>query len=173
MAATGRFDAANRAQIFVAAGNRGRGHRAIGDQPALAIEIAQHHFEQLGPLGDARGQLLPIGLVDDKRQMAERPQPVGGLAGRPIGDAGLAQMPVGGGETALDIGWRQCGEGIEETAPRRPGRAVLTDIFVGNAGQPRIVARPLRNPALARTGLAFLIAALACHSDSLKTVAPD
>ena len=173
MAATRRFDAANRAQIFVAAGNRGRRHRAIGDQPALAIEIAQHHFEQLGALGDARGQLLPIGLVDDERQMAERPQPVGGLAGRAIGDAGLAQMPVGGGETSLDIGWRQCGKGIEETAPRRAGRAVLTDIFVGNAGQPRIVARPLRDPALARTGLAFLIAALACHSDSLKSVAPD
>ena len=106
MAAAGRFDAANRAQIFVAAGNGGRRHRAIGDQPALAIEIAQHHFEQLGALGDARGQLLPIGLVDDERQMAERPQPVGGLAGRAIGDAGLAQMPVGGSETPLDIGRR-------------------------------------------------------------------
>src|SRR5207237_10078447 len=88
-------------------------------------------------------------------------------------DLGLAQMAVGGGKAALDIGRRKCGEGIEKTAPRRAGRAVLTDIFVGNAGQPRIVARPLRDPALARTGPAFLIAALACHSDSLKTVAPD
>ena len=169
MAAAGRFDAANRAQIFVAAGNRGRRHRAVGDQPALAIEIAQHHFEQLGALGDARGQLLPFGLVDDERQMAERPHPVGGLAGRAIGDAGLAQMPVGGGETTLDIGRRQRCEGIEKPAPCRAGRAVLADIFVGNAGQPRIVAGPLRDPALARTGLAFLIAALARHSDSLKT----
>ena len=166
IAAAGRFDAANRAQIFVAAGNRGRRHRAIGDQPALAIEIAQHHFEQLRALRDARGQLLPVGLVDDERQMAERPQPVGGLAGRAVGDAGLAQMPVGGGEAALDIGRRKRGKGIEETAPRRAGRAVLADIFVGNAGQPRIVARPLRDPALARTGLAFLTVALACHSRS-------
>ena len=161
IAAARRFDAANRAQIFVAAGNGGRRHRAIGDQPALAIEIAQHHFEQLGALRDARGQLLPVGLVDDERQMAERPQPVGGLAGRAIGDAGLAQMPVGGGEAPLDIGRRKCGKGIEKPAPGRAGRAVLADIFVGNAGQPRIVARPLRDPALARTGLAFLTAALA------------
>src|SRR6185503_6582262 len=97
---------------------------------------------------------------DDQRQMAERPQPVGGLAGCAIGDAGLAQMPVRGGKAALDIGRRKCGEGIEETAPRRAGGAILTDIFVGNAGQPRIVARPLRDPALARTGLDFLITAL-------------
>ena len=112
-----------------------------------------------------------------EREMAERPQPVGGLAGRTIGDAGLAQMPVGGGEAALDIGRRKCGEGIEKPAPRRARCAVLTDIFVGNAGQPRIVARPLRDPALARSGPAFLTAALtaalACHSDSLKTVDPD
>ena len=169
MAAAGRFDAADRAQIFVAAGNRGRRHRAIGDQPALAIEIAQHHFEQLGALRDARGQLLPIGLIDDERQMAERPHPVGGLAGRAIGDAGFAQMPVGGGEAAFDIGGRKGGKGLEEAAPGRTRRAVLADIFVGNAGQPRIIARPLRDPALARTGLALLIAALARHSDSLET----
>ena len=164
MAAAGRFDAANRAQIFVAAGNRGRGHRAIGHQPSLAVEIAQHHFEQLGPLGDTRGQLLPVVLVDDERQMAERPEPVGGLAGRAVGDAGLAQMPVGGGEAAFDIGRRQRCKSIEKPAPRRAGRPVLADILVGNAGQPRILAGPLRDPALARTGLAFLIAALARHS---------
>ena len=101
-----RLDAANRPQIFVAAGNRRRRHRAIGDQLALAVEIAQHHLQQLRALRDARGQLPPVGFVDDERQMAERPQPVGGLAGRAIGDAGLTQMPVGGGETPLDIGWR-------------------------------------------------------------------
>ena len=156
-----RLDAANRAQIFVAAGDGGGRHRAIGDQPALAIEIAQHHFEQLRALRDAGGQLLPVGLVDDQRQMAERPQPVGGLAGRAVGDAGLAQMPVGGGKAPLDIGRRQRGKGVEEPAPDRAGRAVRADIFVGNAGQPRIIARPLRHPALAGTGLAFLIAALA------------
>ena len=120
-----RLDAANRAQIFVAAGNRGRRHRAIGDQPALAVEIAQHHFEQLRALRDARGQLLPVGLVDDQRQMAERPQPVGGVAGRAIGDAGLAQMPVGGGEAPLDIGRRQARQrhrktGSRPRAARRP-----------------------------------------------------
>jgi hypothetical protein len=60
----------------------------------------------LGALGDARGQLLPFRLVDDERQMAERPQPVGGLAGGTIGDAGLAQMPIGGSKTTLDIGGR-------------------------------------------------------------------
>ena len=165
IAAARRFDAANRAQIFVAAGNRGRGHRAIGDQPALAIEIAQHHFEQLRALRDARGQLLPIGLVDDQRQMAERPQPVGGLAGRAIGDAGLAQMPVGGGEAPLDIGRRKRGKGIEEPAPGRAGRAVLR----------RYIRRECRAAAHSRASIAPSGAGpdgpcfpdcLACHSRS-------
>jgi len=101
--------------------------------------------------------------------MAQRPEPIGGLAGRTIGDAGFAQMPVGGRESAVDIGRRQRRKGIEEPGPGRAGRAVLADIFIGNSGQPRVVARPLRHPALARTGLVFLTTALAAvsrHSDS-------
>ena len=90
IAASRRFDPADRPQIFIAAGDGGRGHRTVGDQPALAIEIAQHHFEQLRTLRDAGGQLLPVGLIDDERQMAERPQPVGGLAGGAVGNAGFA-----------------------------------------------------------------------------------
>src|SRR5438128_1614802 len=92
--------------------------------------------------------------------MAERPDPVGGVAGRAIGDAGLAQMAIGGGEAAFDIGRRQPGKGIEEARPDRPRRAVLCNIFIGNAGQPDIVASPLRHPALAGTGPALLTAAL-------------
>ena len=72
-------------------------------------------------LRDARGQLPPVGLVDDKRQMAERPQPVGGLAGRAVGDASLAQMAVGGGEAALDVGGRKRGKGVEEARPAGRG----------------------------------------------------
>ena len=61
--------------------------------------------------------------------MAERPQPVGGIAGRAVGDASLAQMAVGGGEAPLDVGWRKRGKGVEEPGPdrvaaRRPGRYI-------------------------------------------------
>ena len=158
-----RLHAAHRAQIFVAAGNGGCRHRALSHQFALAIEITQHRFEQFGALGDACGQLLPVGLIDDQRQMAERPHPVGGLAGSAIGDAGFAQVAIGGGEPALDIGGRKGGKGVEKPGPGRPGRTVLRDIFVGNSGQPRVVTGPLRHPALARTGLAFLTAGLPRH----------
>ena len=88
--------------------------------------------------------MLPIGLVDDERQMAERPQPVGGFAGRAIGDAGFAQMPVGGGETPLDIGRRKCGKGVEEPAPDRAGRAVLR----------RYIRREFRAAAHSRASIA-------------------
>ncbi len=161
-----RFDAANRAEIFVRAGDGGGRHRAVRHQTALAIEVAQNHFQQLRALLDTGGELLPVGLVDDQRQMTQRPQPVGGLAGRTIGDAGFAQMPVGGSKSPLDIGRRQPCEGIEEPGPGRTRGAVLADIFIGNSGQPRIVARPLRHPALARTGLVFLTIALSRHSNS-------
>ena len=134
VASARRLDAADRAQIFVAAGNRRRRHRAVGDQPALAIEVAQYHFEQLRALGDAGGQLLPVGLVDDQRQMAERPQPVGGLAGRAVGDAGLAQMAVGGGEPALDFGRRQGGKGVEKPGPGRRGARRPAPIY--SSGMP-------------------------------------
>src|ERR1700676_323567 len=103
--------------------------------------------------------------------MAQRPKPVGGLARRAIGDAGFAQMPVGGGESPFDIGRRQRRKGIEKPGPDRTRRAALADIFIGNSGQPRIVPRPLRYPALARTGLVSLTTALAAvsrHSDSRR-----
>src|SRR5206468_6347142 len=99
IAATWRFGAANRAQIFGAAGNRRRRYRTLGNQSALAIEVAQHQLQQLCALHDAGGQLLPIGLVDQERQMAQRPKPVGGFAGCAVGYSSFPQVPVGGSET--------------------------------------------------------------------------
>ncbi len=124
------------AQIFGAAGNGRRGDRALGNQPALAIEIAQHQFQQLRALHDAGGQLLPIGLVDQQRQMAQRPQPVGGFAGRAIGHAGFPQMPVGGAETPLDIGRasglrRHRRTGSRPRAARRPARYIHREFPAG------------------------------------------
>src|SRR4051794_3848280 len=86
--------------------------------------------------------------------MAQRPQLVGGLAGRPIGDAGFAQMPVGGAEAALDIGRRQRGESVEKPRPYLARRAVLGEVFVGDAGQADIVPGPLRHGAVSRPNLA-------------------
>ena len=64
IASARRLDAANRAQIFGAAGDGCGRQRALGNQPALAIEVAQNQFQQLRALHDAGGQLLPVGFVD-------------------------------------------------------------------------------------------------------------
>ncbi len=128
-----RFNAADRAQIFGAAGNGGRRNRVFGNQPALAIEVAQHQFQQLRALHDAGSQLLPIGLVDQQRQMAQRPMPLGGFPGRAIGHPGFPQMPVGRSEAALDVAWAQLGEGVEEPGPDRTRRPVLRHVFIGNS----------------------------------------
>ena len=129
IAAARRFDAAHRAQIFGAAGNRRGGYRALRHQAALAIEVAQHQFQQFRALHDAGAQLLPVGLVDQERQMAQRPKPVGGLSRGAIGHAGFPQMPVGGAETPLDIGSgsgsrRHRRTGSRPRAARHPGRYI-------------------------------------------------
>src|SRR5207237_2211400 len=62
------------------------------------------------------------------------------------------QVPVGGAETALDIGRRERTKGLEEAGPDR-ARPVLADIFVGDARQAGVIAHPLRHPAR-RPGLA-------------------
>src|SRR5664279_1267927 len=104
--------------------------------------------------------------------MAQRPQPVGVFAGRAVGDAGLAKMPVGGAESALDFPRCQACEGIEKTGPDRARGAVLGDIFIGNSRQPDIIARPLRHAPVGRTGLGCLtarpafLAVVSRHPDS-------
>src|ERR1700712_546580 len=88
--------------------------------------------------------------------MAERPQFVGGFAGRAIGDAGFAQMPVSGAEAPLDVGGGKRRERLEKPGPDLARLAVLRDVFVRNPGQADIVAGPLRPAAMSRTGLASL-----------------
>ena len=141
-----RLDAADRAQIFGAAGDRRGRHRAFRHQPAGAVEIGQNLLEQGRALRNARGDMLPFGGVDQQRHMAQRPGAIGGFAGRPIGDTSLAQMPVGGTEAALDLCRRQRRESLEESGPDLARGAVGADEFVGDAGQPNIIARPLRPP---------------------------
>ena len=81
--------------------------------------------------------------------MAERPRPVGAVAGRAIGDAGFAEMTVGHAEAALDLVGRERAEGIEETAPDRARRTIRAEELVGNARKTLIIANPLRKPPLA------------------------
>ncbi len=81
--------------------------------------------------------------------MAERPRPVGAVAGRAVGDAGLAQMAVGHAEPPFDLVRRERAEGVEEAAPDRARGAVRAQELVGDAGQAAIVADPLREAALA------------------------
>src|SRR5664279_2076891 len=45
IAAARRLDAADRAQIFGAAGDRGGRYRALGNEAALAIEVAEYQFQ--------------------------------------------------------------------------------------------------------------------------------
>src|SRR5439155_22837731 len=121
---------------------------------------------------DAGCQLLPIGLVDQERQMTQRPKPLGCFAGRAIGHSGFAKMAVGRSETPLDVCRRQRGERINETRPHRACRPVLRDELVGDARQPNIVPPPLRSSPIARTGLGSLAAGPAASLVSRHATLP-
>src|ERR1700676_4613362 len=92
--------------------------------------------------------------------MAQRPHPLGVFAGRAIGYACFAQMPVGGAETLVDVAGRQGCKGLEEPGPDRARRAALGDEFFGKSGQANIVAGPLRHAPIARTGFCALTASV-------------
>src|SRR5215469_13820500 len=64
-------------------------------------------------------------------------------------------MPVRRAKAPLDFRRRKAREDVEKTGPDR-ARAVLADVFVGNARQPRVVSHPLRDPTGARARAACL-----------------
>src|SRR6201995_1970290 len=68
-------------------------------------------------------------------------------------------MPVGGGKAAFDVGGREVGKGIKKAGPDRP-RAVLADIFGGDARQTGVGANPLGPPAMRGAGLGNRAASL-------------
>ena len=105
MRAAGRRNADQRTQKFRIAADQGRRQTPLAGQRRRPVGIRQHRFEQLGALDEAFLQLRPFAGLDDERHMAERPRPLDArrILVDAIEHAGIAQVPIGGGEAAVDL----------------------------------------------------------------------
>ena len=68
-----RLHAVQGAQKLGAAGDGGGGQIALGDQPALAVNVGQNQFQEPRALLDASRDLAPFAGLDEERHMRERP----------------------------------------------------------------------------------------------------
>jgi hypothetical protein len=143
------------AQIVGTAGDGGGWQCAVGHQLAWPVDVAEHGIEQLRALGDSCGDHLPFLPGKHEWRMIQRPGALAGerialveIAMDAIGDAGVAHMPVGEAEAALQLVGRERRPFGQERLPVRPDRAVRRHQLVIGAGQ-RPVARKQGVAALA------------------------
>ena len=139
--AGGGFRADHRAEPFGAGGDQGRGQMTVRDEPVFAVEIGAEGFEQVGALDQAARDLGPVGLLDQDRDVAERPGPLG--RGRAVvfaeEHARVAQVLVAAPEPLGEVRRRQRRQMVDELPPDRADRAVRPEQLVRDAGRRRVV----------------------------------
>jgi hypothetical protein len=151
-AAAGRGDAAHGADEVQAAGDGGGGQQALGHQTALAVDVGQHRLQHRGALGDAGGDLVPLGLGQDERQGIERPVALGLLAIDAVGGAGIADVAAGETEAVARVAGREGGEVAQEIQPMVARPTARIEQLVRDAGQRLVVLDPV---AQTPRGVAF------------------
>ncbi len=143
MRAARRRDTDHGAQEFRIAGDRGSRQAAVTHQGGGAVEVGEDRLHQLGALHQAGAQLGPFLGIDDQRNMAHQPR--AHRAGRVLVDAvehtGVAQVPVGGGEAAIDLLRPHGRERLEERPPVRTHLALMVHHLVEIARQRTVVVR--------------------------------
>ena len=137
--AAARGEADERAQPLAAAGDQAGGQVAFGDEAVRPVEVGGDRLEQVGALDEAAGDARCLLLLDQHRDMRERPGALVRAGGTVLAeeDAGVAQVLVAAGEAAGDVLGREPGEMVDELAPDRPDPAVRVEQFV---------RRPRRRP---------------------------
>ena len=132
-----RPDADQRPQELRVGGDQGRRHEAFRHQPVLAVNVGQDRFHQIGALDEAFGDLRPLLLVDQHRNMGERPAALCGFPGciGSVKDAGVAQIAGGAGKTFLQLAVGHAPQGCNELLPDRTDVAVGVHHLVGDAGE--------------------------------------
>ncbi len=141
-----RFHPMQGVQKLGAAGHRGGGQVASGDQPSLAVNIGQNQFHEPRALLDASRDLAPFAGLDEKRHMRERPGALARIPVGAIGDARIANMPVGGGEALADVVGAEFHQRGEKPQPMRARAPVRADEFVRDARQRPVAGRECGHP---------------------------
>ena len=121
---------AERMQEIAASRHGGRGQMAVAHHIAGAVDVGEHGLDQPRPLGHAARDLRPFRLVDQQRDVAERPRARVPVAIGAVGDARLAHVAIGEIEPAVEFVAAQLQESAEERQPVRARTALRIDEFV-------------------------------------------
>ena len=156
MHATRRRNANERPQELRIAGDDGGGQPALTHEPRRAVGIRQHRLQQLGALDQSGLEHLPFRRVDQERDVAQRPGPLGpgGFLIDAIEHAGIVHMAIGGGETCAELLRPQRREHRQQRLPMGPHAAVAVHHLVENARQRSIARQQRRDIALRRLAVA-------------------
>ena len=141
-----RLDPAHGADVVGAAGDGGGRQMALGDQPRLAVEVAQQGLHESGALLHAGDDLGPLPGAQQQWQRIDRPGALRILAIDAVGDAGVADVPGGQLEPLVQLLARQLGQATEELQPIGSRFAVRADQLVRYVRQRPIGAQPVLQP---------------------------
>ena len=124
---------------------------AVGDQPVRAVEVGDQRLEQVGALHEAAGDAGGLRLLDQHRDVGERPGALARAGGAVLAeeDAGVAQVLVAAGEAAVEVVGRQAGEVLDERPPDRADAALRVEQLVGDAGRRPVVREQARDRVVA------------------------
>ena len=102
--------------------------------------------EDFGALGDAGFDHRPVAFGNQQRHMAQRPEPVDGLAIGAVGDALLPDVALYGLEAARNVVGAEPRHLVEKFQPMAARTPVGADELVGNAVERPIGRRHLDQP---------------------------
>ena len=149
--AAARRDADQRPQPLAAAGDQPRRQVAVGDQPVLAVEVGEQRLEQLGALHEAAGDARGLLLLEQHRDVGERPGALARAGGAVLAeeDAGVAQILVAAGEAAAELVRRLPRQVLDERPPDRsdPARSIVE--LVRDPGRRPVVREQARDRVVA------------------------
>ena len=136
-----RLQALRRAEKAAVAEDHGRRNGAALQQRLRAVDVAEDAVEQVGALGDAGLDRIPFVGRQEQRQRVDFPRAVGshGVVVDVVGDALLADLPLGQRQRLAHLALAALGERTHEGVPVRPR--------LRRAGQQLVVAVALRRVA--------------------------
>ena len=119
VAATGGLEPFGRREEAAVAEDHRRRDESAFHQRLRAIEIAEHAVEQVGPLLDAGRDAFPLVGGQQERDRIDLPRPLGtGRIGiHVVGDAELADLPLGERERVADFAFAALGKRAREGIP--------------------------------------------------------
>ena len=142
---TGRTPRSWGNQLFEAS-TRSRRHRAVGEDPLVAVDVGQEELEGPHPLHQPALQRRPVGGRDHARHQAEGED----LLGAPLvgvdreGDALVEQRPLRQPLADREAGAGVHAEGVDGLAEGRAGRSTFREELVPGAGESPVVGEERR-----------------------------